>query len=382
VLEFIWPARRGDEDCAEAVSRDALTLTHRIRITRNAALLIWVYRSSAIIFGLESRLSCTQWAISRYDDPQFTPYIYAVRFLFFDVSRRTLFLLMKNQSSHPAGVALITGASSGIGLELAREFARNGHDLVIVAPVQTELDSIAEQLEREFTIDVAAMAADLEEPTAAAELFSAVEAAGLEIEFLCNNAGHGHRGKWWEQPIETDLSIVRLNVEAVLRMTKVFLPPMLERGHGRILITASVAGFEAGPMMATYHASKAFVLSWSEALATELQDTAVTVTALCPGPVDTDFFPKADMVETAAFQKANVMPPQEVAKTAYEALMKGERVIIPGGMNKAMIFSRRFLSESASSKKNEKMYEDVDPKDHQREPGDIRRKAEAKGAKA
>jgi uncharacterized protein len=290
---------------------------------------------------------------------------------------------MKNESPNPIGAALITGASSGIGLELAREFARNGHDVVIVAPIQEELDAVAETIEAEFNVDVLPIAADLEEPGSAEEIFSEVDEAGWEIEFLCNNAGHGHRGKWWEQPIETDLSIVRLNVEAVLRMTKVFLPPMLGRGHGRILITASVAGFEAGPMLATYHASKAFVLSWSEALATELQDTPITVTALCPGPVDTDFFPKAEMVETVAFQKGNVMPPQEIAKTAYEALMKGERVIIPGAMNKAMIFSRRFLSESMSSKKNEKMYENVDPEDHKREPGDIREEAvEKEAAKA
>ena len=285
---------------------------------------------------------------------------------------------MKNKTTATTGPALITGASSGIGLELAREFARHGHDLVLVAPVKEELEGIAREIETEFGVGVTPIAVDLGEPTAADEVLATVDAARVEVTFLCNNAGHGHRGQWWEQPIKTDLSMIRLNVEAVLRLTKLFLPRMLARRQGRLLITASVAGFEPGPLLATYHATKAFVLSWSEALATELQDTPITVTALCPGPVDTDFFPKADMVETVAFQKANVMPPQEVAKIAYEALMRGERVVIPGGMNKAMIFSRRFMPESASAKKNEKMYEEVERKDHKREPGEIRQKAAAK----
>ena len=128
--------------------------------------------------------------------------------------------------------------------------------------------------------------------------------------------------------------MVRLNVEAVLRMTKLFLPPMLGRRCGRILNTASIAGFEPGPMLAVYHASKAFVLSWSEALAIELEDTGITVTALCPGATDTDFFPKADMMATRAFQGENVMAPQEVAKAGYEAMMKGDVKVVSGMKNK------------------------------------------------
>jgi short-subunit dehydrogenase len=138
----------------------------------------------------------------------------------------------------------------------------------------------------------------------------------------------------------------------VLRMTKLFLPPMIARGRGRILTTASVAGFEPGPLLAVYHASKAFVLSLCESLATELKDTGVTLTALCPGPTDTDFFPKADMMETRAFQQA--MAPQEVAKAGYKALMDGERIVVPGAINKTLVFAQKYGRgdmETAAAKK-------------------------------
>src|SRR5438045_2069226 len=144
--------------------------------------------------------------------------------------------------------------------------------------------------------------------------------------------------------------MVRLNIEAVLRMTKSFLPPMLERRRGRVLNLASVAAFEPGPLLAVYHASKAFVLSFSEALSTETEDTGVTVTALCPGPTDTDFFPKADMLASRAFQKANLMAPQDVAEIGYKAVMDGERVVVAGAVNKMMVFSRHLMPESAQAK--------------------------------
>jgi short-subunit dehydrogenase len=192
-----------------------------------------------------------------------------------------------------------------------------------------------------------------------------------------NNAGLGRRGHFWEISLEDDISMIRLNVEAGIRLTKRFLPAMLFSQRGRILNTASVAGFEPGPLLAVYHATKAFVLSWSEALATELKDTGVTLTVLCPGPVDTDFFEKADMVDTHAFQDAQVMAPQEVASTAYQALMDGERVVVPGLANKAMVFGRRLMPESAQAKMNEKMYGDTDPEERKRERGDVEAEAEA-----
>jgi short-subunit dehydrogenase len=264
---------------------------------------------------------------------------------------------------------LITGASSGIGLHLAKEFAKHGHPLVLVAPVEAELQVIAAELTTAHGVEVRTIATDLREPEAANVIYEQSKASGIEI--LVNNAGHGQKGKAWEIPLEEDLSMVRLNVEAVLRLTKLFLPPMVERGRGRILNTASVAGFEPGPGYAVYSSTKAFVLSYSESLATELKDTGVTVTALCPGPTDTDFFPKADMVGTRAFQQAQVMAPQDVAEAAYQAVMSGRRVIVPGMANKAMVFFRRLLPEALQAKINAVLTEDAPPEKQERERGDM-----------
>ena len=181
------------------------------------------------------------------------------------------------------GTTLITRASSGIGLHLAHEFAKHGHSLVLVAPVEAELRRIADEFERDHGIEVRVIAKDLREENAGQEIFDEVQ-RGEPIEILVNNAAHGQRGKFWEIPLEIDRSMIELNIFAYLRLTKLFLPMLVEQRRGKILNTASVAGFEPGPMQAVYHATKAFVLSWSEALATELEETGITVTALCPGP--------------------------------------------------------------------------------------------------
>jgi short-subunit dehydrogenase len=255
---------------------------------------------------------------------------------------------------------LVTGASSGIGMHLAHRFAAHGHPVCLVAPDAAELELLATDIEQRHGVETLRVAVDLERKESFTAVESAVANAGWAIDILVNNAGHGFKGNYAEVPLATHLSILRLNVEAVLRMTSLFLPRMVERGRGRVLNTASIAGFEPGPTMSVYHASKAFVLSWSEAIATELEDSGVTVTALCPGPTDTDFFPKGDLEDSFAFQKANLMDPEEVAQIGYEAAMGGERVVVAGAVNKAMVFSRRFMSEQMQARMNEKMYEDVD----------------------
>ena len=267
--------------------------------------------------------------------------------------------------------ALITGASSGIGLHLAREFAAHGHPLVLVAPVESELNLIAANLASANGVNVRVIAKNLERPESSQEIFDELELDGIPVDILVNNAGHGYRGKAWEIPIEQDLSMLRLNVEAVLRLTKLFIQPMIRRGRGRILNTASVAGFEPGPFLAVYHATKAFVRSWSEALAIEFEGSPITVTALCPGPTDTDFFSKAGMLDTRAFQKANLMAPQDVAKAGYEGLMKGELLVVPGAMNKTLVVARRVLSESAQAKVNKRFYESVPVGERTRHRGDF-----------
>lgn len=276
------------------------------------------------------------------------------------------------------GTVLVTGASKGIGREIAREFARRGYDLAIVAHDPVELEAAAAEFRRDHGVDVRCFARDLAQ---ADEIVALHEELGeLPIEILCNNAGLGQRGRFWEIPLERDLEILHVNVEAVLRLTKLFLPPMLERGHGRILNTASIAGFEPGPLLAVYHASKAFVLSLTEALATELEATNITVTALCPGPVDTDFFTKADMIDTKVFQKGNVMGPREVAAAAVEAALNGERIVVPGAMNKAMVAARRVTPIGGQAKLNEKYYEDAGLDQRKRERGDVEREEAADAA--
>src|SRR5947209_16158812 len=208
--------------------------------------------------------------------------------------------------------ALITGASSGIGLALARELATQGHSLVLTAQSEARLFEIAESLKHDCGVSVAIIAQDLNRRDAAETIFELASRAFPTIDILINNAGVGCCAGFWEYPFTRDREMLRVNVEALVGLTKLSLPPMLERGHGRIMNTASIAGFEPGPLLAVYHATKAFVLSFTEALATEVEDTPIHVTTLCPGPTDTDFFPKADLEESRGFQEANLMAPQDV----------------------------------------------------------------------
>jgi short-subunit dehydrogenase len=273
---------------------------------------------------------------------------------------------------------LITGATSGIGLALAHEFAKNGHSLVLTARIEPELRKIAAELTTKHDVQVGIIPADLEDIESPRRIFEAVQRDGVQIDILVNNAGLGYRGRFWETPVEKQMSIVRVNIEAVLQLTHLFLPSMISRNQGRLLTTASIAGFEPGPLLAVYHASKAFVLSFTEALATELASTGITATALCPGPTDTDFFPKAGMTEKNAFQKAKVMTPQDVAAIGYRAFMKGDRTVVAGGANKALVFARRFLTEGGQARMNKKFYEKAKPAKRKRRRGDIERKAEEK----
>jgi uncharacterized protein len=267
---------------------------------------------------------------------------------------------------------LITGASSGIGLELARQFAKHGHSLVLTARIESELQEIARELEQAHGVSVRVIARDLEKPGAEQEIFDFAALDPEPVEILVNDAGLGQRGRFWEIPQNAIHSMIRVNIESMVNLTRLFLPEMIQRGRGRILNVASVAGFEPGPLMATYHATKAFVLSFTESLVVELEKTGVVVTALCPGATDTDFIPKADMLETRLFQSGNVMAPQQVAKEGYDALMRGNPLYVVGGMNKAQVFSRRFLTKTTLARISKKMYEDAPPqKQGRRHRGDV-----------
>jgi short-subunit dehydrogenase len=277
--------------------------------------------------------------------------------------------IMTNQT------VLVTGASKGIGMELARQFARHGYSIIITATSEEQLGETASNMQAEFSVPVRFIAADLLDPETPRKLHDALKADGTGIDILVNNAGLGHHGWFVDQPADDDVEMIRVNIEALVRMTKIFLPGMVARRSGRILNTASIAGFMPAPQMAVYHATKAFVLSFTEALAEELKDSGVTVTALCPGATDTDFFKTAGAVDTMAFQNMQVMSPQEVAKGGYEALMNGDRVYVAGGMNKAMVFMRRMMPDSVMAKMTKFFYSDTDPEDHKRDVGDIAAKS-------
>lgn len=233
--------------------------------------------------------------------------------------------------------ALITGASSGIGLDLAHLFAQDGHDVVLVARSEARLRELAGELEGKHRVAARVVVADLAKPDAPREVF---EAAGA-VDILVNNAGYGLSGKFAETDLRTELDMIQVNVTALTHLTKLFLRPMVERGRGRILNIASTASFQPGPLMAVYYATKAYVLSFSEAIGEELSGTGVTVTALCPGPTATGFQQKAKLGSEALLKLMKPVPSMEVARAGYRALMRGRRVVVPGVKNKIGVQSVR-----------------------------------------
>jgi short-subunit dehydrogenase len=282
---------------------------------------------------------------------------------------------MKANGNDRKGTALITGAGSGIGLALAHEFARHGHALLLTSRVESEIQTIAAQMSAQYHVPVGAIGGDLTDAQTPARIFDAVQRDKTNIDILVNDAGLGFRGRFTEIPVEDQISIIRVNIEAVVRLTHLFLPSIQRRNFGGVLNVASIAGFEPGPLLAVYHASKAFVLSFTEALHVENKDTNLKISALCPGPTDTDFFPKAGMMNTRAFQTAHVMSPQAVAQVGYEGFMRGDPTIVAGGSNKALVFLRRFMTEKKMAQMNKKFYENVPPQKRKRARGEFEEKA-------
>ncbi len=227
--------------------------------------------------------------------------------------------------------ALVTGASAGIGRELVRLFAAEGHDVVVVARREERLQELAEELGSKVKIHVEAR--DLLDPDEWTGLHEDLKAKGIAIDYLVNNAGFGSNGKFWELDRQWELDQIQLNVKALVALTHIFLPSMIERGHGRILNIASTAGFQPGPYMSTYYATKAFVLSFTEGIAVELDGTGVTATAHCPGPTDSEFGDIAGNKDKAIFKAQVVATSEEVAKHAYRAMHKGKPVAVQGAAN-------------------------------------------------
>ena len=229
-------------------------------------------------------------------------------------------------------VALVTGASSGIGLDIARQLSGEGYSLILVARSEEKLRAIAKELGSAKVI-----AADLARSDAPQKLF---DAAG-PVDVLVNNAGYGLSGAFSETDLARELEMIQVNISALTALTKLFLRPMLARNSGHIVNVASTAAFQPGPLMAVYYATKAYVLSFSEAIADELRNSGVKVTALCPGPTATGFADVAGMAESNLFKVTKPMSSRRVAMYGVRAMHRGTRVAIPGLMNKVMMQSLR-----------------------------------------
>lgn len=224
----------------------------------------------------------------------------------------------------PKNTALITGASSGIGKEFALYHAKQGGDLVIVARNSTSLQKLKEQIEDTYKVNVTVITQDLSEPGGPQKIFEQTNAAGLQIDILINNAGFGGHGKFHERPLDQDLNMMQVNMFALVSLTHLYMQGMVQRKNGKILNLASTAALLPGPLQAVYYATKAFVLSFSQAIAQELDGTGVSVTALCPGPVATKFVSSAKLEGVEIFE--NAASAVTVAKCGYEAMQKGKLV--------------------------------------------------------
>ncbi|MFL5728953.1 MAG: SDR family NAD(P)-dependent oxidoreductase [Cytophagaceae bacterium] len=245
---------------------------------------------------------------------------------------------------------LITGASSGIGMELARVFARHNHDLVIVARNEAKLNDLAKELQEKYQVRVKVIAKDLTQVNAADLLYSQLRHEKISIDVLINNAGFGTFGHFVDSTLRLQTEMMQLNMIALTQLCHLFGKEMIKAGKGHILNVASTAAFQPGPLMSVYFATKAYVLSLSEALHNELSDRGVSVSCLCPGLTETGFQKVAVMEEAGLVKGKKMMSAAEVAETAYEGLKKNKTIIIPGFKNKFLAFSVRLSPRNLVTK--------------------------------
>jgi short-subunit dehydrogenase len=244
------------------------------------------------------------------------------------------------------GTALITGASSGLGREFARLFAADGHDVLLVARRRDRLTALAEELGGARGVNAHVLAFDLAEPGAPRRIWEEVQTRGIEVDFLINNAGFGQVGPFAAADAKRELEMVQVDVTALLELTGLFLPRMVARRRGRILNIGSTAGFQPGPFMATYYASKAFVNSFTEAIAYELEGSGVTVTLSCPGATATEFAGHAGNDRSLLF-RLGAADSARVAREAYDAMRAGQRLVIHGITNKVGVQALRASPRAA-----------------------------------
>ncbi|MCX6639203.1 MAG: SDR family oxidoreductase [bacterium] len=228
---------------------------------------------------------------------------------------------------------LITGASSGIGWELAKLFARDGYDLVLVARDEPKLIELADQLRNAHQTSCLIIPIDLARSDSPATIFQEVNDKQISVEVLVNNAGFGDWGAFMGSELQRQLDLLQVNITALTHLTRLFLPYMVKKGSGKIMNVASTAAFQPGPYMAVYYASKAYVLSFTQAIASELEGTGVSATAFCPGVTRTNFHDTAGIDKVSPLRKL-LMEPDVAAEIGYRGLHAGKRVVIPGLMNK------------------------------------------------
>lgn len=250
---------------------------------------------------------------------------------------------------------LVTGASGGIGMALAKEFAKHGHDLIIVARTAEKLELLKTELEKEYGIHVEAVAADLSKEAERESLFRYTQQKGMEVENLVNNAGFGDSNAFLEAAWVRQKNMVELNILALMHLTHLYGNEMKKKGKGRILNLSSVAAFSAGPYMSIYYASKGFVLSLSEAMFEELTGSGITVTALCPGPTATGFEKNAGMKQSKMFTVFGAETAESVAKKGYKELMKGKAVVYHGKVTYGFNVVTRLMTRKFSRKLAQKL---------------------------
>ncbi|MGD1804059.1 SDR family NAD(P)-dependent oxidoreductase [Dapis sp. BLCC M126] len=254
--------------------------------------------------------------------------------------------------------ALITGASSGIGETFAQELAAIKANLVLVARSEDKLQKLANRLQSQYQIQTDVIVQDLTAPAATKSLFEAVSHKGLTIDLLVNNAGFGDYGNFAERPLEKQVNMIQLNITALVELTHLFLPGMQQRQSGGIINVASIGGFQPLPYMSVYGATKAFVLSFSEALWAENQDSGVNILALCPGPTESDFFQRAEFPYSGGEgSKQKLTSAKEVVQDALQALEKNQSNIVTGGLlNQVIVNSPRFLPRETLASAVEKRF--------------------------
>ncbi|MBO9130557.1 SDR family oxidoreductase [Bacillus sp. 165] len=263
---------------------------------------------------------------------------------------------MKNHET-----AFITGASDGIGKELAYHFAKDGYNLVLVARSEQKMIELKQNIEKAYNVHVTIISKDISDQEAVKEIYEEVQKKGITIDYLVNNAGFGLFGEFVNTDINAELNMIDLNIKTVTHFTKLFLPHMVERNKGRVLNVASTAAFQPGPLMAVYYATKSYVLSFTEALENELKGTNVTVTAFCPGATKTEFSSRANLGKSKLF-KSGVMDVKDVAEIGYKGFMDGKTVVISGMKNRLTAAFVRFMPRKIVTSIVRSVQEEIDTK--------------------